>query len=346
MQHHLIDTLEKIVSIPSPTGYTEQAERYLSEQLAALGFAPARLRKGGVLCSIPSEKNREKGLLLSAHLDTLGLMVRSVKANGRLRFSPLGGFPLQYVEQENVFVHLDDGRTVEGTVRMNEPAAHGRRDLDSAPRTDETMEIVLDAPVFCREDTQKLGVRAGCFVSLTPRFTRTAAGYIKSRHMDDKASCALLLALAQAIASGEIVPNRPIHLLFTCYEEVGHGAAAAHPENIVDMIAVDMGVVADDLLTNEHKVSICVKDSNGPYHHGLTRELIVLAQKHGLPYAADIYPFYGSDAGCALKAGYDYRCALIGTGVAASHGYERIHEEGLFATLNLLKAYVQEGEIA
>lgn len=345
MQHNLIDTLQALVSIPSPTGYTERAERYLMDRLTAMGFAPKRLNKGGVLCSLPCEHSADKGLLLSAHLDTLGLMVRAVKSNGRLRFTQLGGFPLQYVEQENVLVHMDDQRALEGTVRMNEPAVHGRRDLDTAARTDETMEIVLDAPVFTRQDTEKLGVRAGNFISLAPRFTRTELGYIKSRHMDDKASCALLLALAEAVAAGEVALRRPVHLLFTCYEEVGHGAAAAHPQNIVDMIAVDMGVVADDLGTNEHKVSICVKDSGGPYHHGLTQELVSLAQKNNLPYATDIYPYYGSDAGCALRAGYDYRCALIGTGVAASHGYERIHEEGLFATLALLKAYLREGKI-
>lgn len=333
--------LRRLALTPSPTGFTHMAEKLLMDELSSLGFSPWQSNKGGVMVCL-NPKAPGKGLLLSAHIDTLGLMVRSVKQNGRLRVTTVGGFPLQYVEQENVLIHTASGKTVPGTMRMNEPAVHGRRDLDTAERRDDAMEIVPDIKTKSKEETLAAGIAAGDFVSLDPRYTESGEGFIKSRHMDDKASAALLLTLARAVKTGEITLTRPTYLLFTNYEEVGHGASAAHPEGVADMIAVDMGVVADDLETDEFTVSICAKDSSGPYNYALTRELVNLAQKNGLRYALDVYPFYGSDAGAALRAGYDYRHALIGTGVAASHGYERVHEDGLWDTFRLIAAYVSQ----
>lgn len=343
MAHELLkyitDRLEELANTPSPTGCTHLAENYIIKELASLGFKPYKSFKGAVLCKI-NDGSETNGILLSAHIDTLGLMVRSIKANGRLRFTKLGGFPLQYVEQENVKVLTRCGKAISGTVRMNEPAVHGRTDLDSAERSDSSMEVVLDEKVSSKADVEKLGISVGDFIALEPRFMHTESGFIKSRHMDDKAASSVLIGLAKAFSDKILTCKRPVYIMFTNYEEVGHGAAAAHPLCISDMIAVDMGVVADDLGCNEHKVSICAKDSSGPYDYDLTGELISLANENSLSFAVDIYPFYGSDASCALRAGYDYRTALIGPGVAASHGYERIHEEGLENTFRLLLAYI------
>lgn len=336
----MIQTLETLVNIPSPTGFTKQAEDFIVKELKEMGYAPYQSNKGAVYVQLNPGVEGE-GVLLSAHVDTLGLMVRSVKGNGRLRVTTLGGFPLNYAEQECVHVHLRNGESLEGTLRLNEPAVHASREIGKTERSDENMEIVLDYVVNTKEETESLGVAAGDFISLEPRFRRSGDGYIKSRHLDDKASCAILLELARRYKNGEWAANRPVHLMFTNYEEVGHGASAAHPEGIVDMIAVDMGVVADDLTTDETKVSICAKDSTGPYSHALTSQLVEKAKANELDFAVDIYPFYGSDASAALNAGYDYRHALIGPGVAASHGYERIHERGLQNTLQLLEAYLQ-----
>lgn len=345
MSHELLkyitDRLRELANTPSPTGYTRLAEDYLQRVLEGLGFKPYKSFKSAVICKI-NEGTEKDGILLSAHIDTLGLMVRSIKANGRLRFTKLGGFPLQYVEQENVTVLTRSGAHISGTVRMNEPAVHGRNDLDNAERSDSSMEVVLDEKVSSKTDVEKFGISAGDFIALDPRFTHTESGFIKSRHMDDKAASSVLLGLAKAFSEKLVACKRPVYIMFTNYEEVGHGAAAAHPLSIKDMIAVDMGVVADDLGCNEHKVSICAKDSSGPYDYDLTGELIALARENSLDFAVDVYPFYGSDASCALRAGYDYRAALIGPGVAASHGYERIHEEGLLNTFKLLLAYLNK----
>lgn len=337
----MIEKLEQLVETPSPTGFTHKVEDLLMKELTDLGLKPWQATKGTVFCTL-NPGTEGDGLLLSAHIDTLGLMVRSVKSNGRLRTTLLGGFPLQYVEQENVTVWTRDGSSYEGTFRMNEPAAHGRRDLGSAERSDTAMEIVLDQKVKSKDETLALGVQAGDPVSLDPRFRRAGDGYIKSRHLDDKASSAVLLTLARMFAEETLSCHRPVTIMFTKYEEVGHGAAAGHPAGITDMIAVDMGVVADDLETDEHTVSICAKDSGGPYDYKLTSELIAIAKKEELNYAVDVYPHYGSDAGAALGAGYDYRHALIGPGVAASHGYERTHEDGLWNTYRLLVSFLKQ----
>lgn len=335
---HCIETLEALVNTPSPSGFTAEAEAFVMRHLRASGYEPWQSNKGTVYARL--NEGEGDGILLSAHVDTLGFMVRSIKSNGRLRVTTVGGFPLQYAEQECVHVRTRDGQSFEGTLRLNEPAVHASREVGKAERTDETMEIVLDQRVGSQEDTEKLGIQAGDFVSLEPRFRRSGDGFIKSRHLDDKASCAILLELARRFRDGECTCKRPVYLMFTNYEEVGHGASAAHPEGITDMIAVDMGVVGDDLTTDETKVSICAKDSTGPYSYGLTDALVKTAREKELDFAVDIYPYYGSDTNAALVAGYDYRHALIGPGVAASHGYERVHIDGLTQTLRLLEAFL------
>lgn len=335
-----------ICKIPSPTGYTQEVEAYLMQRLQGLGFKPWQRHKGGVICELtPGAEPRsgqagDDALLLSAHIDTLGLMVRAIKGDGRLRLTNIGGFPFNYVEQENVTLITRTGKTYEGTVRLINPAVHASRKIGETSRDDSTMELVLDEQVKSREDVEKLGISAGDFVALDPRARIAGDGFLKSRHLDDKASSALFLRLAEEVAAGRLHPRRKTYIFFTNYEEVGHGAAGGFPEGVSDMLAVDMGVVGEDLDTDEYTVSICAKDSSGPYNYNFTSELIQLAKKLELNYAVDIYPFYGSDCSAALGTGLDVRHALIGTGVAASHGYERIHREGVANTLALLEAYL------
>ncbi len=334
---YAIDRITDLCRIPSPSGYTHQARNYLVQEFTSLGYTPALTNKGSVLVDLGGEGD---GLVLAAHVDTLGLMVRSIKSNGRLRFTKIGGFPGNYVETENCTVITRDGREYSATVQLNNPAVHSRRGIEDSKRDDEHMEIVLDEKVSNKEEVQKLGISAGDFVVLDPRTQVTSSGFIKSRHLDDKASSGILIALAKWIKEEKIQLNRKVWLLFTMYEEVGHGGCAGYPDGITEMISVDMGVVGEDLETDEFKVSICAKDSNGPYDYDITTRLIELAKENKLQYAVDIYPFYGSDVDAALSAGHDFRHGLIGPGVAASHGYERTHREGVENTLALLKAYV------
>lgn len=342
----IMDEILNLCKTPSPTGCVHQAQALVVEKLKGMGLEPFLSHKGTVFCELkktgtPADwESDPKALLLSAHIDTLGLIVRSIKGNGRLMLTLDGGYPFQYVEQENATLFTREGRTYEGTIRLTNPAVHASREVGTMERNDKTMEMVLDEPVKNREDVEKLGIRQGDFIFLETRSRLSGSGFLKSRHLDDKASAGMLLHLAQEVAEGKIELKRKTYLAFTTYEEVGHGASAGHPEDVVDMLAVDMGVVGDDLDTDEYCLSICAKDSSGPYDYDFTTALIHLAEDKELKFAVDIYPFYGSDAAAALHAGRDYRTALVGTGVAASHGYERIHEEGVANTYSLLKSLV------
>lgn len=331
--------IKNLVTTPSPTGFTKLCEGYLIDELTKLGYDPYQNNKGNVI--VPIVEGDANGLLLSAHIDTLGLMVRSIKENGRLRVTNLGGYPLAYAEGENVKIHTRDGKEYSGVFRLNEPAVHGSRDPYELKRDDTTMEVVIDAITKSDKETRELGISPGDFISLDPRF-RVDNGFVKSRHLDDKASAGVLLALAKEVKEKNIEINRPLYLEFTIYEEVGHGAASGHPAGIRDMVAVDMGVVYDDLTADETMVSICAKDSSGPYNYDLTNELIGIAKDLNIDYGVDVYPFYGSDASAAVSSANDFRHALLGAGIAASHGYERTHEKALIALFNLLVKFIQK----
>ncbi|HNX37300.1 MAG TPA: M42 family metallopeptidase [Candidatus Cloacimonadota bacterium] len=332
-----VDHIVKLCRIPSPSGMTGKVRDFLVRELASLEFDPVMTNKGSVLACLGGEGDH---LVLAAHIDTLGAMVRAIKPTGSIRFTKIGGYPENNIENENVIVHTRDGREYTGTVYINGPAAHVYHDSGSSKRDDSTMEVVLDEIVKCKEDTQKLGIAVGDFISLDARTILTPSGFIKSRHLDDKASAGILLGLAKLVKDGKLKLNRKVSILFTAYEEVGHGASAGVPLDAVEMISVDMGAVGDDLETDEYKVSICAKDSGGPYDYDVTTELIRIAKELKLQYAVDIYPFYGSDVEGTLRAGYDVKHGLIGPGVFASHGYERTHTQGVDNTLKLLRAYI------
>ena len=336
---HAIDAIVRLCAIPSPSGFTAEATAHLDATFRAMGHEPVITRKGSVLVDLGGTGD---ALVLAAHVDTLGGMVRAVKSNGRLRMTKIGGFSEHTVEAENCTVFTRDGRRYSGTLQLNQPSAQVSEDVRNAKRDDTTMEVVLDEKVSKPEDVEKLGIRAGDFIAFDPRTVVTPSGFLKSRHLDDKASAGILIALAKWVKEKGVAPARRTWLLFTTYEEVGHGGASGLPADLMEMISVDMGAVGDDLETDEHTVSICAKDSRGPYDYEVTSRLIRLAEKKKLGFAVDIYPSYGSDVDVALSAGYDIAHGLIGPGVYASHGYERTHRDGVENTLRLLAAYIQE----
>ncbi len=343
----LTQYLSQLCAIPSPSGFTQKVQSHLMEWFSRLGFQPYETRKGTVIVPLnphDSTGSDASACILSAHIDTLGAMVRSVKDNGRLRITPIGGYPISYIVTENVKVHTFSGEIFSGTVQQCRASSHVYEDVNKVEKTEEQIEIVLDEIVSKKDETKALGIEAGNFVSFDPRTIFTTNGFVKSRHLDDKASAAVLMTFASMVKQEPLLLNRKVYLCFTNYEEVGHGASAGLPEDISEMLAVDMGVVGDDLETNEYKVSICAKDSGGPYDYRMTQELVRLAKKGGLQYAVDIYPRYGSDAGAALRSGKDIRFALIGPGVSASHGYERTHLHGLTHTLELILLYCVEDQ--
>lgn len=331
-----MEQLRALCSIDSPSGKTDDAAEYILRELGHLGYTPHKTRKGGVTVCLGGEGN---GLLLMAHIDTLGAVVASVKDNGRLLLSPVGGLRPENCEAENCRIHTRFSGIYTGTFQLNNASVHVNGNYGETKRSFSEMEVVIDEPVSKAEDTRALGIEEGDFVCFDPRTNITSSGYIKSRFLDDKLSAAILLSYAKSLRDSGAAPSRKVYLHFTVYEEVGHGASASVPDDVTELISVDMGCVGEGLRCTEREVSICAKDSGGPYDYSVVTGLVQTARDNGLQYAVDIYPFYGSDAEAALHAGYDVRHGLIGAGVYASHGYERSHIDGVRNTLELLKAY-------
>ena len=330
---------KELLSIDSPTGFTDRAADWVQNAFTDLGFEARRTVKGGVLVDFGGEKGQD-GLILMAHTDTLGGMVAEVKANGRLRIVPLGGLSPQNIETENVRVYTRDGRVIEGTCQLINASTHVNGKFGSEPRSFDTLEIVLDEPVTTAEEARGYGIETGDPVCFEPRTRVTASGYIKSRFLDDKLSVGILLGLGKYLKDTGAKLSRPVYAHITVYEEVGHGASASIPEGVTEALSVDMGCVGEGLRCTERQVSICAKDSGGPYSYDMVGKLIAAAKKEGADYAVDIYPHYGSDVEASLKGGFDIRHGLIGPGVYASHGYERSHLDGVCSTLKLLKGFL------
>ncbi len=331
---------ETLLSIDSPSGYTAKAANWVKEAFEKLGFEASITTKGGVIADLGGE-NAEDALLLEAHTDTLGGMVAEIKGNGRLRLTSLGGMNPNNGEAENVWVYTRGGKVIDGTLQLCNASVHVNGSYSDTKRSWDTMEVVLDEDVKCADDSRKLGIEVGDIVCFEPRTRRTASGYLKSRFLDDKLSVGILLGFAKYLADNGIVPARKVYVHVTVYEEVGHGGSASVPAGVTEAISVDMGCVGNGLVCTEKMVSICAKDSGGPYSYEVVGKLIDAAKKTNADYAVDVYPFYGSDVEATLRSGVDIRHGLIGAGVYASHGYERSHMDGVYNTLKVLSGYLE-----
>ena len=336
-----VEQAVKLLSIDSPTGYTFAAEEHLLRTFRELGYAPVHTVKGGILVDLGG-KDAENGLLLEAHCDTLGAMVAEVKGNGRLRVLPLGGLPPVMANTENCRVVTKFDGSYEGTLQICNASTHVNGALRDTVPSYENTEIVLDELVSSDDETKQLGIGVGDVVCFDPRTRVTEKGYIKSRFLDDKLSAGILIGLAKYLKEEGVTPSRRIYLHFTVYEEVGHGGAGSVPAGVTEAISVDMGCVGEGLQCTERQVSICAKDSGGPYSYEVVKGLISAAKAQEADYAVDVYPHYGSDVEATLSAGWDLRHGLIGPGVYASHGYERSHMDGVENTLKVLVGYINQ----
>ena len=336
-----IDYLKKLTSIPSPTGFTRQVADYLVEELERLGYSPIRTNKGGVNVIVKG-KDDYKHRVVTAHVDTLGAMVRAVKSDGRLKMAKIGGYPWNMIEGENCLVHIaSTGKTVSGTILIHQTSTHVYKDAGTAERTEDNMEVRLDAKVRCEKETRNLGIDVGDFISFDPRTIITETGFIKSRFLDDKVSAAILLDLLSKYKEENIELPQTTHFMFSVFEEVGHGANSNLPKEAVEYLAVDMGAMGDDQQTDEYTVSICVKDASGPYNYEFRNHLVQLAKENGIQYKLDIYPYYGSDASAAMRAGAEVRHALLGAGIESSHSYERTHIDSVEQTHRMVDVYLR-----
>ncbi|MFB5267510.1 M42 family metallopeptidase [Paenibacillus enshidis] len=337
-EEYIISLLKKLLDTPSPSGYTHGVMEIVRKEADNLGFPVQWNAKGGAIITLKGE-DADNTIALSAHVDTLGAMVRSVTSQGTLRITSVGGFMMNSIENEYCQIHTRNGKIYTGTILSAHPSVHVYADARTFERQESNMEVRIDELVESKEDVLKLGIGVGDFISFDARAIVTPSGYIKSRHLDDKASVAALFGLLESCRREQWTPKRDVKLLISNYEEVGHGAAYI-PADIREMIAVDMGAIGDDLSCKETDVSICAKDSSGPYDYDMTSRLIELAHQLAIPHAVDIYPQYGSDASAALKGGSNIRAALVGPGVHASHAMERTHKQAVLNTSRLLAAYI------
>ena len=334
----ILRTAKEILEFDSPTGFCFEIINKIEQIIQSYGYKFEITNKGN--CIITIEGNSDvKVVGLCAHVDTLGAMVRSITTNGTLKFSILGGPIVPTLDSEYCKIRTRDGRIYSGTFLSKSPSAHVYEDSKSRARDEKNMEIRIDELVHNKEDVLALGILPGDFIFIDPKTTITKSGFIKSRFIDDKGSVSAIIGLLEFMSREKVKPKYTTKILISTYEEVGHGSAYI-PSDISELIAVDMGCIGDDLSCSEYQVSICAKDSSGPYDYNMTNKLINLAKKNNIDYAVDIYPMYGSDVSAALRAGNDIRGALIGPGVHASHGMERTHYKALENTIKLLIAYL------
>ncbi|HHT7812844.1 TPA: M42 family metallopeptidase [Streptococcus suis] len=340
-----LDYIVTLTNTPSPTGFTTDIMNYIKAEVESFGYAASKTAKGGVLVTVPGGNDQEHRMV-TAHLDTLGAMVRAVKPDGRLKMDLVGGFGYPSIEGENCLIHCaKNGKTFTGTILMHQTSVHVYRDASTAERNQTNMEIRLDEKVTNADETRALGIEVGDFISFDPRTVVTETGFIKSRHLDDKVSAAILLHLLKVYKEEGATLPYTTHFYFSNNEEIGYGANSSIPAQVVEYLAVDMGAMGDDQQTDEYTVSICVKDGSGPYHYELRQHLIALAERDGIPYKLDIYPYYGSDASAAMRAGADVKHALLGAGIESSHSYERTHLDSVVATERMVDAYLKSAMV-
>lgn len=337
--NYMLEQAKNLLAIDSPTGYTEGVTDYLLEEYQKLGYAADKTVKGGVIAEIGG-RDCENAVMLAAHVDTLGAMVAGIKENGRICMTPVGGLNANNIETETCKIYTKFDGVYEGTCQLINASIHVNGEYNSVVRNFDTVEVLLDEHTSSKEETMKLGISNGDYICFSPRTKITENGYIKSRFLDDKLSAAILLGYAKYLKDEGLEPSRKIFQHMTVYEEVGHGASASVPKGVHEIISVDMGCVGEGLACTEREVSICVKDSSGPYNYEVVKGLIAAAKENDIGYATDVYKYYSSDVGAALKAGFDFKHGLIGPGVYASHGYERSHIDGLKNTFQLLIKYL------
>lgn len=337
-----LERVAELTNIASPTGYTYDIMAHISAKLDKLGLRHEITPKGGLLVRVKG-KDDSQHRFITAHADTLGAMVRAIKPNGRLKLSLIGGFRYNAIEGEYCTIHCAaNGKTYTGTILMHQTSVHVYRDAGTAERNEANMEVRIDEVVQSIEDVKALGINVGDFISFDPRVEITDSGFLKSRHLDDKVSVAILLEALEMIQAGELQLAHTTHFYISNNEEIGYGGNSNIVERVKEYLAVDMGAIGDDQQTDEYTVSICVKDASGPYHYKLRQQFVALCEREAIPYQLDIYPYYMSDASGAMAAGADVRHGLIGAGIDASHAYERTHYTSVNATADLVFNYLQE----
>lgn len=341
---YLRQTLLELLAIPSPVGFTDEVVHYTGRRLKELGIPFELTRRGAIRATLKGETDRPACAVV-AHLDTLGANVRALKDNGRVSLLPIGTWSSRFAGGARVTLFTDTG-SYRGTILPLKASGHAFNEgVDTQPTSWEHVELRIDAFSESVSDLQALGIHVGDFVAVDPQPEITPSGYISSRHLDDKAGVAALLAACKALVESGISLPVYFHPMFTVTEEVGFGASAILDERISEMIGIDIAIPASGQNSRERGVTLAIADSSGPFDYHLTRQLIGLCQRHGIDHQRDVFPYYFSDSAAALRAGFDIRHALIGFGADSSHGWERTHLSSLHAVAELVTLYAQQGPV-
>ncbi len=337
---YIKDILFKLLEIPSPSGYTDQIVHFAGEELNRLGISFQLTRRGAIRAVLPGRQNNPARAVVT-HLDTLGAMVKQLKSNGRLEIVPIGTWSSRFAEGARVTLFTDN-QPISGTILPLKASGHTfDRQIDSFTISWESVEVRVDEQSNNRSDLENLGIHVGDYIAVEANPQISSGGYINSRHLDNKAGVALVLGVAKALWEQEISLPVTCKLLFTIAEEVGVGASTGLQENVAEMVTVDNATVAEGQNSSEMGVSVCMMDSAGPFDYHLSHRLLDFCRDEGIPHQREVFKYYRSDSASALAAGNDLRTALIGFGVDASHGYERVHLDSLQAVASLLACYLQ-----
>ncbi len=336
---YLREFLVELLDTPSPTGDTARAVTFTESALWELGLETRRTRKGALVATLPGHAQSEPRAV-TAHVDTLGAMVKEIKPTGRLTLSQIGGYAWNAIEGEGVTIATEEQEMVRGSVQLTKASSHVHGGaVNETTREAGTLEVRIDARTVSAAETKALGIAVGDFVYLDPR-VEVVNGFIRSRHLDDKACVACILAAVKALLESGQKPAQTTTIFISNYEEVGHGAAGGFPLDVTQLLTVDMAAIGDGQTSDEFHCTLCVKDSGGPYSIDFNRKLRTLAAENDLDLKTDIYPYYGSDGEALWRAGADVQVALIGPGVDASHSYERTHLDALVDTARLIGYYL------
>jgi peptidase M42 family hydrolase len=336
---YLADALEEMLSIPSPTSYTDNIVRRCAQELDRLGV-PFEVTRRGAIRAVLRGKKRRPARAIAAHLDTLGAQVKEVKGNGRLAVVPIGNWSARFAEGARCTIFTEQG-SYRGTILPLKASGHTYGDeVDEQPCGWAHVEVRVDARSSSADEANKLGIDVGDIISIDPQPEFLENGFICSRHLDDKAGVAVMLAALRALIPVQNKLPVDVYFLFTIEEEVGVGASNILTEDVASLIAVDNGTSAPGQNSAEFGVTIAMADHNGPFDYHLTRQLAKLCVDNEIFHQRDVFRHYRSDVASAVEAGHDVRTALICFGVDASHGWERIHIHALRSLAELITAYV------
>lgn len=325
----------ELMEIPTPGGYTHLGIKRCREEFSRFGLECITTKKGAIYTSIDGEDNT-KATMISAHIDTLGAVVKRIKSNGRLILTNIGGFSWGSVEGENLTIYTHDEKTFTGTLLPEKSSRHTYGDeVTTILREQNTVEVRLDELTLSKEETEALGIAVGDFVAFDTRTQFTSNGFIKSRYIDDKVCVSQLFAYIKYLKDSNEKPKNKVYFYISNYEEIGHGVSVI-PEDVEEFIALDVGLVAEDALGDERKVNIVAKDSRTPYDYMLRKKIVDTCRKNGIEYTLDVHNRYGSDASLAVTQGFDVNFSCIGPSIDASHHYERTHKDGVIETIKLL----------